>query len=61
VELAFKAFFRRVKAGEEPGYPRFKGKGQYDSITYSQSGFELDIEVLRLLRLVISRSSSIDL
>jgi putative transposase len=41
VELAFKAFFRRVKAGEEPGYPRFKGKGRYDSITYPQFGFGL--------------------
>jgi len=39
VELAFKAFFRRVKAGEMPGYPRFKGRGRYDSITYPQSGF----------------------
>jgi len=27
-ELAFKEFFRRVKAGEEQGYPRFKGKGR---------------------------------
>lgn len=41
VELAFKAFFRRVKAGEEPGYPRFKGKGLYDSFTFKQSGFKL--------------------
>jgi putative transposase len=39
VDLAFQAFFRRVKAGETPGYPRFKGKGWYDSITYLQSGF----------------------
>lgn len=41
VDLAFKAFFRRVKAGEEPGYPRFKGKGLYDSFTFKQSGFKL--------------------
>ena len=41
VELAFKAFFRRVKNGEEPGYPRFKGKGLYDSFTFKQSGFTL--------------------
>ena len=33
VDLAFKAFFKRVKAGEKPGYPRFKGKGRYDSFT----------------------------
>src|ERR1700747_1362715 len=24
IDLAFKAFFRRVKAGEKPGYPRFR-------------------------------------
>jgi len=24
LDLAFKAFFRRVEAGEEPGFPRFK-------------------------------------
>jgi putative transposase len=47
VELAFQAFFRRVKAehagdagqdGEKPGYPRFRGKGRYDSICYPQYG-----------------------
>jgi putative transposase len=37
VDLAFKAFFRRVKAGEEPGYPRFRGKHRYDSFTYPQA------------------------
>lgn len=42
VDLAFKAFFRRVKAGETPGYPRFKGYGRYDSFTFKQSGFKLD-------------------
>ena len=41
VELAFQAFFRRVKTGETPGYPRLKGYGQYDSITYPQSGFKV--------------------
>lgn len=41
VDLAFKAFFRRVKSGEEPGYPRFKGKGLYDSFTFKQFGFKL--------------------
>ncbi len=28
---AFCAFFRRVKAGETPGYPRFKGRNRFDS------------------------------
>jgi putative transposase len=38
IDLAFKAFFRRCKAGENPGYPRFRGKDRYDSFTYPQSG-----------------------
>jgi putative transposase len=42
VELAFKAFFRRVREhAEEPGFPRFKGKGRYDSFTFPQSGFSI--------------------
>ncbi|MDD1760848.1 MAG: helix-turn-helix domain-containing protein, partial [Methanothrix sp.] len=28
VNLAFRAFFRRVQSGEEVGYPRFKGKNR---------------------------------
>jgi putative transposase len=50
VDLAFQAFFRRVKSGEKPGYPRFKGYGWYDSITYPQygNGAVLNDRMLRL-------------
>ncbi len=50
VDLAFQAFFRRVKNGENPGYPRFKGKGQYSSLTFPQwnSGCDLTGKGLRL-------------
>lgn len=41
VDLAFKAFFRRIKAGHKNGFPRFKGHGRYDSFTFKQSGFKL--------------------
>ena len=34
VDRAYQAFFRRVKAGEKPGFPRFRGKDRYDSFTY---------------------------
>jgi putative transposase len=52
VELAFQAFFRRVKAGEEKvGYPRFKGCGNYDSFTYTQSGFKLNGDSLALSKI----------
>jgi len=37
VDLAYKAFFRRVKAKQTPGFPRFKGKGRYDSFTFPQA------------------------
>ena len=33
VDHAFKAFFRRVKRGDKPGYPRFKGRGQFETMT----------------------------
>jgi len=42
LDLAFKAFFRRVKAGETPGYPRFRGSNRYDSFCYPQSGFKVE-------------------
>jgi putative transposase len=42
IDLAFKSFFRRVKAKQEPGYPRFKGFDRYDSMTFKQSGFNLN-------------------
>ena len=41
VDLAFQAFFRRVKAGQTPGYPRFRGSGRCDRITFKQSGFRI--------------------
>ena len=34
LDKSFKAFFRRVKNGEKPGYPRFKGRDQFNSITF---------------------------
>jgi putative transposase len=40
---AYKSFFRRVKrGGEEPGFPRFRGKNRYDSFTLKNTGWALD-------------------
>jgi putative transposase len=49
VDLAYKAFFRRVKAGEKPGYPRFKSYGMYDSMTFPQYGNGIKIKDGRLV------------
>src|SRR5260370_12329768 len=38
VDRAYDAFFRRVENVEEPGYPRFKSRSRYDSMTFKQYG-----------------------
>jgi putative transposase len=38
LDRAFAAFFRRVKAGEKPGYPRFKGRGWFDTVEWPEDG-----------------------
>ena len=59
VDLAFKAFFRRVREhAEEPGYPRFKGHNRYDSFTFPQSGFRI-VSVVSVPR-TASRTASHD-
>jgi putative transposase len=35
---AFAGFFRRVKAGQTAGYPRFKGKARFDSVEWPKDG-----------------------
>ena len=34
VDKTFRTFFRRVKAGEKAGYPRFKGRDRFSSYTF---------------------------
>ena len=36
LDKGYKAFFRRMKKGENPGFPKFKKRGQWNSITYPQ-------------------------
>ncbi|MBT9148120.1 MAG: hypothetical protein DDT32_01890 [Syntrophomonadaceae bacterium] len=57
VDLAFKAFFRRVKAGQNPGYPRFKGKGRYDSLTYPQFGFSLEDKLVKVAKIGLLKAT----
>jgi putative transposase len=38
VEKTFKAFFRRVKAGQKPGYPRFKSRRRLDRDPFPSYG-----------------------
>lgn len=34
LQKAFDGFFRRIKSGEKPGFPRYKGRGWFDSVCY---------------------------
>lgn len=34
LDKAFQAYFRRVKAGETPGYPRFRGEGWFNTVDH---------------------------
>ena len=51
LDKAFQNFFRRVKNGETPGYPRFKGYNRYDSFTYPQSGYKIKDGKLHLSKI----------
>jgi putative transposase len=50
LDKAFQAFFRRVKAGETPGFPRFKGRNRFSSFGFKEygNGFKIDGRRLRL-------------
>ena len=50
LDKAFQAFFRRVQAGETPGYPRFKGRNRFDSFGLKEytNGFRVDGRRLKI-------------
>jgi len=56
VDLAFKGFYRRVKNKEKPGYPRFKGKNRYNSLTYPQLGFSVNGSNIQLSKIGVIKA-----
>jgi putative transposase len=50
VSKTFEAFFRRAKRGEKAGYPRFKSRHRFDSITFPSygDGIKLHDNLLRI-------------
>lgn len=55
LDKAFKAFFRRVKAGEKAGYPRFKGHNRFHSFAFKQFGVGAKLDGRRLKLFGIGR------
>jgi putative transposase len=48
LDKAFKSFFRRVKSGNKPGYPRFKAHDRFNTIDYARIGDGCQIKGDRL-------------
>ena len=69
LDKAFQNFFRRIKEGQTPGYPRFQGRNRYDSFTYPDiAGWKLPESERPLLekkarnvKLTLSKMGSITL
>lgn len=61
VDKSFIRFFKRVKQGQKPGYPRYKGIDRYDSFTFpsnrgwSLGGRNFTIKKIGRLKIHLSR------
>lgn len=51
LDSSFKAFFRRVKNHETPGFPRFKGKDSYTTLVFNDDGWKLDNKYITFSKL----------
>jgi putative transposase len=57
VDRAFESFYRRCATGDKSGYPRFRSRFRYDSLTFKQYGnsFSLQRGIKQKGTLVLSR------
>lgn len=52
LDKAMQAFFRRIREGQTPGYPRFQGRDRYNSFTYPDiAGWKLEDDRLHLSKI----------
>lgn len=52
LDKGMKAFYRRIREGQTPGFPRFKGRDRYDSFTYPDgAGWKLKGNILSLSKI----------
>jgi putative transposase len=50
LDRAFAAFYRRCRAGQTPGFPRFRSVGRFDSVQWEdRNGWRLDTQRRRLV------------
>lgn len=48
LDKSFQSFFRRLKSGEKPGFPRFRNKDRYDSFTLKRAGWKIEGSNLKI-------------
>lgn len=48
---ALDGFFRRIKSGQKPGFPRFQGKSRLDSLAFNNTGFSLAGKYLQISKI----------
>ncbi len=51
LDRSFQNFFRRVRNGGKPGFPRFKSRDRYDSFEFNTTGFLLEGNHLHLSKI----------
>ena len=52
LEKGMKAFYRRIREGQTPGFPRFQGRTRYTSFTYPDgAGWKLNGNILHLSKI----------
>jgi putative transposase len=45
---SFQNFFRRVKKGQAPGFPRFKGRNRFNSLVFTPQACEVEGDRVKL-------------
>jgi putative transposase len=57
VDRAFDSFFRRVRDGQQPGYPRFRSRLRYTSLSFKQyqNSFDVHEGLKQEARLMLSK------
>ena len=58
LDRAFQGFFRRLKCGEKPGFPRFRARARYDSFNVPKGSFSFFDGMLKLTRLGTFRTKT---
>jgi len=61
LDKTYQAFFRRIREGQTPGYPRYHGRDRYNSFTYTEfgNGARLDNGFLILSKIGPSQSAGL--